>query len=199
MITEELKKTRFNRDTKLIVDTLLEELPEKPIAILLYGGYGKGEGAWFEDENGNTTPYNDYDIDVITDQIISRAKRQSLRKDLAKKVGIKWIDLGFISPQTIRKYKATIQTIDLKEASTLLYGDNSVYELFPEMKKEDIGEFDIKKLFNTRIWTFLGSWQGQFHDLDLDESRFFQNQMAKAVLTSCDLLLIANKTKKKNN
>lgn len=193
MITEESIKNRFERDTKIIVDTLLGELPEKPLAILLYGGYGRGEGAWFEDEKGNTTPYNDYDIDVITDQRISFSKRQSLRKVIAQKVGIKWIDLGFIPPKNIRKYKATIQTIDLKEASTLLYGDRSVYDLFPEMRKEDIGDFDIKKLFNTRVWTFLGSWQGAFHNLDIDESRFFQNQMAKAALASCDLLLVANK------
>lgn len=184
---------RFSKDTKIIVDTLLGSLTLKPIAILLYGGYGRGEGAWFEDNNGNIIPYNDYDIDVVTEEIISNNLKQELRKLLAIKIGIRWIDLGFISPETIKGYKSTIQNIDLKEASTLLYGDKSVYDLFPQMDKNKIGKFDVEKLYKTRIWTFLGSWSGNFHDLDVEESRFFKNQMAKAILASCDLLLIAKK------
>lgn len=194
MVTEESKKNRQKRDTDIIVKTLLNALPERPTAILLYGGYGRGEGAWYEDENGNTMPYNDYDVDVITDQKVTPEKRQELRKQMAKEIGIKWIDLGFISPDTIRQYQPTIQNIDLKEASTLLYGDRSVYDLFPKMEKEDIGIFDVEKLFQTRVWTFLGSWVGDFRYLDIEEARFFKNQMAKAVLASCDLLLIANKS-----
>lgn len=194
MLTEEKISKRFEEDKKQLVSEILKALPFNPIAILLYGGYGRGEGAWYEENNGEVMPYNDYDIDIICEQKIDNNFIQKFRKELALKVGVRWIDIGVIHPKMIKNYKPTIKNIDLKEASTLLYGDKSIYDLFPTMNVKDIGETDIILLYKTRIWTFLGSWEGSFKDLNIEESRFFKNQMAKATLAVCDLLLIAKQS-----
>ena len=74
MLTEESKIIRFKQDCQTLVDGILGALEEAPEAILLCGGYGRGEGAWYEDEAGNPSPYNDYDLAVITEKPFSRNK-----------------------------------------------------------------------------------------------------------------------------
>ena len=76
-------------------------------------------------------------------------------------------------------------------ASRLLYGSNEILKK-AKVDAKKIGNADIITLYKTRVWTFLGAWDGDFHDLSIDEARFFRNQMAKAVLAACDMLLIKN-------
>lgn len=193
MLKVEDISNRLNRDTKILVDGILANSPTPPIAILLTGGYGRGEGAWFEDENGNPSPYNDYDLSVITEKPMSADVYRVLRMQLAEKVGIKWVDIDNYKPAKLRKLVSTIHNIDLLYASTLLWGDTQWNRFCPQLDARAIGTFDLLYLYRTRMWTLLGSWQGEFRDLNVEESRFFKNQMAKCGLACCDMLLISKK------
>lgn len=183
------KQERLNHDLKIVTDGILEKLPAPPIAIFLCGGYGRGEGAWFE-EDGVLQPYNDYDIMVITDSPLPRSETNILRKELASKVKIRWVDISYVSTAELKALKPIIHNADLLYASTLLYGDKTILNLAPKIDVAKLSQEDVVILYKTRIWTLLGSWDGSFRALSKEESRYFKNQMAKAVLASCDMLLI---------
>lgn len=186
-------KAREKKDLEYLVEQLMQCLKTRPHAILLCGGYGRGEGAWIENELGEPMPYNDYDLAVISDEFLSTEEYTELRKKLAADIGIEWIDIDFYRPAELNKLKCTIKNVDLAYASRLLYGDEKIYDLIPKHNAEKIGKQDILKLYQTRIWTFLGSWDGAFRDLETDEARFFKNQMAKGILAACDMYLISKK------
>lgn len=193
MISAQEKDIRLKKDTAIIVEGILSTMSSAPQTILLCGGYGRNEGAWFRNEVGEVCPYNDYDLAVITECPLSREAYSKLRKELASKVGIKWIDIDFYTSSQIKRMKATIHNIDLFYASKVLWGDENWADTYKTLDPVKIGKDDIIKLYTTRMWTFLGSFEGGFHDMNLVDSRFFRNQMAKAVLAACDMRIVALK------
>lgn len=181
---------KLEHDCKIIVEMILEHMEYSPTAVLLCGGYGRGEGAWFIDENGFLCTYNDYDIAVVSNHSIDYSELQLLRKEIAKNVGIRWVDIDFYTIKQVLSFNATIKHYDLLYASKLIYGSIASIKS-KSIDVRDIGVQDVITLYWTRMWTFLGSWSGDFHDLDVEEARFFKNQMAKAVLAGCDAILIS--------
>lgn len=184
---------KLKNDMKYAVKKILEVLTQEPIAIYLSGGYGREEGSWYYDSHNKLCPYNDYDFTVITSERLNIKHYRQLTRSLAKDLNIKWIDITFISQNTIKHLKSTIKNIDLLKGSKLLYGNKDILKNI-KLSSTKIGKYDIIELYKTRLWTFLGSWEGEFKDLNEDDSRFFLNQMAKGILAACDLLLIEKKS-----
>lgn len=193
MLEETKIKERLDRDCHIMVTEVLSALKISPVAILLCGGYGRNEGAWYINEKGDVSPYNDYDLAIITNRPLSRPDKNILRKKLADMVGIKWVDIDFYSQKDLCHLKSTIHNVDLFYASTVLWGEVDLQTLNPKISARKIGNWDVVKLFNTRMWAFLGAWEGDFHDLNSEEAMFFQNQMAKAVLAAVDMILVSKK------
>lgn len=189
---KERQQVKLEQSISIIVNDILQELATKPEAIFLCGGYGRGEGAWYKDDKGNIMPYNDFDLLVITDHPLSNERNNLLRKKLANKIGINWVDIDYCSRSRLSSLKSTINNIDLIKGSCCVYGNANVLDVCPQLNPSEIGLPDILFLYRVRIWTFLGSWTGDFHDMDTKEALFFKNQMAKATLSVCDLLLIKN-------
>lgn len=161
-------------------------------AIVLYGGYGRNEGSWFQGDNGVWRPYNDYDIRVVTTRSIPQHALESLEKNLAERIGIRWIDLGQSHPNELKHLRPSILNYDLKNASRVVYGDSSVLDLIPRIDSSTLPMKEVQVLFFTRLYTLIGSLgeAGLARGLSGDESRFFRNQMAKAVLAIVDVLLL---------
>lgn len=185
------KEERLLHDMTYITKSINSKLKSLPTAIYLCGGYGRGEGAWIESEGGQFSPYNDYDLAVFTDNPLTSLEYSELRKEIANRIGISWIDIDFYSLSSIYSLATTIKNIDLLYASRLIFGEDILSSASP-IDARKIGTYDVLKLYRTRIWTFLGSWDGAFRNLNIDESRFFKNQMAKAILAACDMILISN-------
>ena len=189
MLSEEKIKSVLNEKVTILRDRIIEAMTESPNAIYLVGGYGRGEGAWYEDELG-IHPYNDFDLAIITETPLPHDKTEILRKELAMNVGIKWVDIDYYSVKALTSMTPTIHNVDLLEGGTLIYGEDIIKQNAISLDKQYIGKLDVITLYRTRMWTFLGSWKGEFHQLSIDEARFFKNQMAKAVLAACDMRLI---------
>lgn len=161
-------------------------------ACLLYGGYGREEGSWIINSDGTCLPYNDYDILLVLKNKISKEIIELLRKKMAQEIGIRWIDIGQKTPKELQKLRPSIYNYDLKYASKVIQGDPSILDFIPEI---DVAKLPLKEgetLFFTRLWTFLGSLDEKGFSVDRvgEESRFFRNQMAKAVLAVTDVLLL---------
>lgn len=189
MITEEQINALLKEKIDCLVKGVIDAMPSPPQAIYLVGGYGRGEGAWYEDESG-IHPYNDFDLAVITDTPLLYEKTEALRKDLAKLVDIKWVDIDYYSVDDLASLTPTIHNVDLLEGSSLIYGQDVIKLNSFSLNKQEIGRQDLIILYWTRMWTFLGSWEGGFHQLNVNEARFFKNQMTKAILAACDMRLV---------
>lgn len=189
MITEERIDSVLNAKISILTKRIIEAMNEPTQAIYLVGGYGRGEGAWYEDAEG-LHPYNDFDLAVITDVPLSHDKTEILRKKLAKEVGIKWVDIDYYSISQLTSLKTSIHNVDLLEGGKLIYGEDVIKQNGIKLNASEIGKQDLIILYWTRMWTFLGSWEGLFHELNVDEARFFKNQMAKAMLAANDMRLV---------
>lgn len=177
---------------QVIVERCLELKPDLT-AIILYGGYGRDEGSWFQNTDGQWKPYNDYDLIIVSRKKISMEVLKSLKTTLAKQIGIKWIDLSQFHPDDMRRMRPSIFNYDLKYASKVIYGDSTILDLIPKIDPESLPMIEIQTLFFTRLYTLLGSLGPKGFDEELCEeaSRFFRNQMAKAVLAIVDVLLLS--------
>lgn len=162
-----------------------------PDAIILYGGYGRGEGGWVR-EGGTWRPYNDYDVLVVGGERPTPRDLQKLRTGLASDLGIRWVDITWTNKRRLASLRPSIFSYDLKHASTLLTGDNSVLRWVRPGPVEKLPMWEAVTLFRTRLWTFLGCTPpDEFGKRIADEpARFFRNQMAKATLAAVDVLLL---------
>ena len=106
-------------------------------------------------------------------------------------IDIKWIDISVLKEQKLKRLKPTIFNYDLKYGSKIIYGDKNILTKIPNYYECDISLNEIDTLFKTRMWTFLGSLKENFPaNLYGDDSRFFRNQMSKALLAIVDVKLI---------
>jgi len=185
-----IAKERLKEDLDFIIDNLRQF---KPVSIILYGGYGRDEGSWiWENSNGSCRPYNDYDILMIFDKKVSEKSFKTIRVNLADKLGISWVDLGQKTVTELENLHPLIFNYDLKYASKVIYGNVNIQNNIPEIRSNMIPLKDVVILFYTRIWTLLGSLDKDGINVSRngDLSRFFRNQMAKAILAIVDILLI---------
>lgn len=188
---EKKKRVKCEEDVALICTRLNEEI-EGIEAIFLCGGFGRGEGTWIV-KDGVPNPYNDYDVAIVTDTKVDISTIEGIRKKLANEIGIHWVDIDIYSKAKLRKLRVSIKNVDLLYGSKVVYGSRNVIGGI-YLNKQKIGIEDIDTLYFTRLWPFFGIVNGDFCALDIDESIFFRNQMAKAILAVVDVLLIRKKS-----
>lgn len=181
--------SQHKKDIRTITKTLSIV---SPIAIVLYGSYSRNEGSFFVNRFGDLIPYNDYDILLVVNKKLPAKEIISLKNKLMEKIQIRWIDLSQKTIRELRKLKPSIFNYDLKYAGKVLYGEKNILDQIPQINASTLSLEEGNILFKTRMWTFLGSLDenGFKQDLVGDSSRFFRNQMAKAVLSIVDVCLL---------
>lgn len=181
---------RMSQDLKILIDGVLKSI-DGVEAIILYGGYGRGEGAWIHYDN-EVKPYNDYDLLVISDSTVSSNFLSEVRKSLANILGINWIDISVLPRKKLSNLSVSIFNYDLKNGSKVIWGDKHILNELPDFCANQIPLRDIRILFFTRAFTLLGSIKGDFFEVGIknNDAIFFKNQMAKAVLAVVDVKLI---------
>jgi len=196
MLTVQVKQLEknqniLNRDLEIIKD-IIKSLNTEIISTILCGGYGRGEGGWFTDESGEIRPYNDYDIVLVLKDKVPWETVNTLRKIIAQRIRIHWIDIVQMTRQELRRCRLSVFNYDLKYASKVIDGDESIRNDIPDMDAAELGLVEAETLFFTRLWTLLGSLDkyGFKVEREGEESRFFRSQMAKAVLAVTDVLLL---------
>ena len=134
---------------------------------------------------------------MISDFKVDKKKLDIIRKELAKKIGISWVDISFKPRKKLKNLKATIFNFDLKYGSRVIYGDESIVDDIPFFSPKEISFFDIRILFFTRMFTLIGCCDNRaFIDgiSDQNSAMFFRSQLAKAVLATVDAILISFKS-----
>ena len=107
-------------------------------ALVLGGGYGRGEGGVFKTEDGSEKLYNDFDIFVISNNV-RRSQRKRLEDELrpvsaslSEEMGI---DVDFGPPQNVNDLpyvEFTMMWQELKRGHKVIYGSKNVLDALPE-------------------------------------------------------------------
>jgi hypothetical protein len=189
----ELVAEKVRQDLNLITKKLLQVYGRHISALILVGGFGRGEGAVVVD-NGRVTPVNDYDLVMIVDQPCDLSRIGEIRRDLAQRLGVWWVDISTYTVAKLRRLRFTMYTYDLKYGIQVIHGDPSLLSLIPEMDPARMPLAEAEREFFTRLWCFLGPFSVEFLEQQpTDEEKFFlANQLSKALLACSDALLILN-------
>lgn len=122
-------------------------------ALVLLGGYGKGEGGILGQE-GSYRPHNNFDLMLIISDLRRRARRRLLETvkysmlSLSEDLGV-GIDISVLTERTVRQLPTRIFTYDMREGHITLSGDASI---IPSIDRNvfDIPAWDVRNLMVNR-------------------------------------------------
>tara|TARA_B110000240_G_scaffold95217_1_gene107917 strand:- start:1863 stop:2954 length:1092 start_codon:yes stop_codon:yes gene_type:complete len=189
-------KIKLDNEIKIIITETVGILKNSIEAIILYGSYGRGEGAFYVDENNEIRTYNDFDIIIVSNSFINNSEIDRVTEVLSNKLDVRWIDISQKSVDDLKQLKSSIFNFDLKYGSTVIWGNKEILQYIPAFESNKLSLKEGETLYFTRIWTFLGSLPINAFKTGVSKNnaRFFRNQMAKAVLAVVDILLLQNKS-----
>jgi hypothetical protein len=138
----------LERTTKQIVDRVGSLCLE---AIVLTGGFGKGEGAVRRDQGSSGLPFNDIDLLLVgTRPRIASSILHDLRSSLSQLLGVDFVDIGYIRSSQFRKAEPTIFLYDLKNGSKILWGSPDILKKVPSFASSDLPLTEAARLFLNR-------------------------------------------------
>jgi len=196
---------KIEQDMRTISIEILKKI-KKVESIILTGGFARGEGA-VKIEKGKIFPYNDYDIQVIAREKISKEEIDKISTEISRKLGYRgiinfypfkkesqkakenfYIDLKCNTPKDLKKMLPRIRTYELKNYSRVLYGKDLRY-LIPDYKINDIPLSEGAKLLLDRMSQMIEyySTEGKY------EKEFLTYIIQQAYAACCTSLLLLNK------
>lgn len=175
--------------------------PDLPFALLLCGGFGRGEGA-AELRDGVVAIQNDYDFELIFDMSRIRfaplyrqlrPRLDCLSRTLAEELGIKQIDIGLKTTAVLRRGPNTIALYELRHGHQLIAGRQEVVDQLPTFPPDAIPMTEGARLLLNRgaglliVALYLlkpaEDWQAR-------ERENAETELTKAVLASGDVWLL---------
>jgi predicted nucleotidyltransferase len=125
-------------------------------AIYLVGSFGRGEGSAYFDGH-RWRGLNDYDLLIVSSGPVSNADAlKRLGQELAKRLQMDFIDIGWLPRSALRQLSPTIENYDLKNASLRLAG-RDVLEEIPTFDVKEIPPFEFARLICNRTAGVLSS------------------------------------------
>jgi hypothetical protein len=127
------------KDLEIIKKIIVQEI--HPQSIVLFGGFGRGEGS-YEIHRGKVIPLNDYDMYVVTKKKISDERLEDIGmkcsraihkgggefvenfKEVYDKNKFFHVDLRWLNYNKLKKLKKINRTYELKYGSTIIYGED---------------------------------------------------------------------------
>ncbi len=203
--TSEAGDKKIESDMKIICKEILNRITNVE-SIILTGGFSRGEGA-VKIEKGKIFPYNDYDIQVISETKISKEDIDKISIQISEKLGYKgivnfypfkkenqkmknnfYIDLKINSAEDLRKMLPRIRTYELKNNSRILYGKDPRYSI-PNYSLRDIPLSEGAKLLLDRMSQMI-----EYYSLDKKhEEEFLTYIIQQAYAACCTSLLLLSK------
>jgi hypothetical protein len=120
-------------------------------AVVLTGGFGRGEGSLLREPGGAVRPFNDFDILLIgTKPAARRGLLNEVRQGLPASLGVDFVDVGYIRSSDFAKAEPTVFLYDLKRGSRVLWGSPCVLDAVPAFGPTAIPLTEGTRLFLNR-------------------------------------------------
>lgn len=170
-------------------------------AIVLGGGYGRGEGGVFETSDRQKKLYNDLDFFVIARNINSAKLKKidkiltALGESFSREIGI---DVDFGPAKTLRqlaKMPFTMMWQELREGHFVIYGAKDVLNTLPDYDLHDLPRSEgLRLLLNRGAGLLFARQKLQQENISIEDRDFIGRNLNKAVLACGDVfLLLRNK------
>lgn len=161
------------------------------VALVLAGGFGRGEGAVRTDA-GRLEPLNDYDVVVVSNTTTPPARLRVWGAELARRTGMRAVDLLNVPTHGLRWLPLTIFNYDLKESGQQFWGEGDVLRHLPSWDASGISWAAGRALLFNRLVCLLEClslrWDGP--PPDSEASFFLAMQSYKGALAAADALLL---------
>lgn len=199
---------QIDEHMNMIVKELKNILGRNLYAIILTGGFGRGEGSVLINTRNSIKIINDYDFEIVyrptLGELISKihmkikyAKALStLETKLARKINIKQLDFTLRSSNDYKSSSIPrLADYDTKYGHIILYGNNNPASLMPNFKAADIPPFEGSWLLRNRGIGLLLAYFYLNRDKtpDCQATDNFYIEINKALLAMGDALFIINK------
>lgn len=148
-------EAQMGADQEVISEALagLMQPPEFQ-SLVLMGGYGRGEGGFFF-ENNRPYPYNDYDYFIIT-RGLSKADQRTLQPtvdalcdNLAEQVNVA-VDMAFLREEDIPHLEYNLMHAEMQWGHRVVAGNPNVLDAMPNMPIETLPLAEFTRLMHNR-------------------------------------------------
>ena len=196
---------KIDSDMKLIVAEIKNHIPNL-ISIFLTGGFSRGEGP-VKVEGKEILLYNDYDIQIISKNKVSKQNIDKIAHIISKKLGygsissfynfnkenqdIKnnfYIDLKCDTLGDMKKFLPRIRNYELKNTSRLIYGTDTRH-LISNYKINNIPLSDAAKLLLDRMSQMIEYYSRE----NKHDKEFLTYIIQQAYAACCTSLLMLTK------
>ena len=170
-------------------------------ALVLGGGYGRGEGGVLTDDSGEMQLYNDFDFFVITSNISSLRRRRinrQLRNLSPELSAVAGIDVDFGPAKIVSGLSSiefTMMWQELKHGHKVIYGPEDILGLMPDFDLNNMPNEELAKLMlNRGTGLLLARQRMEKANLKNDDVDFIARNIWKAVMACGDAYLALHKT-----
>jgi hypothetical protein len=210
-----MKYTKFKSADDLVqnyLDVILKEIKENCPglkAIILAGGYGRGEGA-VEFVKGKPRLLNDLDMYLITEKQLSDSFLEELGQRCSKKIGKGGkeypenyeaefdfdtffnVDLRGLPLKRLKHLPPTVRYYEMKNGTVLLYGED-VRKIIPEIKPEDLPFSEGLRFLSNRMMNMFLSMNEEYlkEKPSTDQIGIIDYYICKAYIACSDALLLS--------
>jgi hypothetical protein len=196
VLGDEALDSLIEKQLASITASVLNELPrENIVALVLGGGYGRGEGGALQSPEG-LRPYNDYDLILVYRDLGKARVAETLariNREQGAACGIH-VDITPLEESKLATLPATLTWCELQQGHQVLYGSAGALALLGQRKVSDVPKSEWGRLlFNRGSGILFSVWahQGQSRAILAQESfeEFTTRQVAKAWLSLGDVWL----------
>jgi hypothetical protein len=183
----------------MVVDGVVDLMGRHVKAIVLMGGYGRGEGGVYKDDIDGFKLVNDLDLAVFVEKDFKKVKKRynARLKELTVKLqpkarGIKQIDVDITNSHRYRLVPNLVSYYEIKQGHQVLYGSLNLYKIMPSLKAENLHVFDGSIYFYSRgsglLLPALYFMTDNLREKEIREN--FQIELQKACQAMGDALLL---------
>ena len=193
-------ENRITEDLSKITASVLALAGKRTSAVILTGGYGRGEGGVSMRE-GRMSPVNDYDLFIIADGVAlplfwhMRSKLRTLSHQLAERIGI-GVDLALFRKESLPFLKPTLFWYETKMGHQVLLGNPRILDAVPTVTPSQIPLAEGARLLLNRGAMLLDALsrlrqQKESGEFAQDDTRRILTACWKAILSWGDCILLA--------
>ena len=187
-----------------IVSSFVDDLSNRLISVILFGGFGKGEGS-IQAIGGKPVPYNDFDLYIVTEEKLSDGELDKISMNASKEIGMGGLEIAYFPEESydskkffhvdvrcipydgLNKLMTMQRYYELKYGSQIIYGKKDVLDRMKIIDPKDIPVSDgLRNLFNKLHQMLLGLKEN--YNEDQKRIRIFWSY--KCYLSICEVLLI---------
>lgn len=166
-------------------------------ALILGGGYGRGEGGVFIDAKGKQCLYNDLDLFVIVKDVPSSKIKwlngsfRIIGRVLTEKIGVN-IDFGpAVKISDLAQMPFTMMWQELKEGHKVFWGPGDILDTLPNYDLHDLPRAEgVRLLLNRGVGLFFASDIMKDDELESEDLDFIGRNLYKSILACGDVMLL---------